>query len=64
MRFPASSPKLYLLTMDRVSSCKLAHLRVINVPAVFLLVKSALTAEARGSQPEHYPDRQGSKTGF
>jgi len=64
MRFPVSSPKLYLLTRDRLLSCKFARLRVINVLAVFLLVISALTVEARGNQCEHYPDRQGSKTGF
>lgn len=64
MRFPASSPKLYLLTRDRVPSREFAHLRVTNVPVVFLLVMSALTVETRGSQPKRYPDRQGSKPGF
>lgn len=60
MRSPASSPKLYLLTRDRVLSCELVCLRVINVPAGFLLVMCALTAEARG----YYPHSPGSKTGF
>lgn len=46
MRFPVSSPKLYILTRDRVSSCKLACLGVIDVHAAFLLVMSALTMEA------------------